>query len=198
MLMKVGCGLKLSVSGCMWHPTPTLTHYKWHPKRGHIATDEIGILPEVEGILVHDYWKPYYKYSCGHSLCNIHNIRELTGIFELTGQKWTQDMIELLLEIKERVDAQKLVSGALNPDEVTDFEKRYDLIVAAGYLANPPPEHVKKRGRKKQGKARNMLNRLSSHHHEVLAFMRDFRVPFDNNRALSSGSRYPQDLRKAA
>ncbi|NLZ54024.1 MAG: IS66 family transposase [Thermoanaerobacteraceae bacterium] len=163
--------------------TPTLTHYKWHPKRGHVATDEIGILPQIEGILVHDYWKPFYKYSCGHSLCNIHNIRELTGIFDLTGQTWTQEMIELLLEIKERVDEQKLLSAALNPNEIADFEKRYDLIVAQGYRANPPPESVKKRGRKKQGKARNMLNRLSSHRHEVLAFMRDFRVPFENNLA---------------
>ena len=163
--------------------TPTLTHYKWHPKRGSTATDEIGILPQVEGMLVHDYWKPYYKYSCGHSLCNAHNLRELTGIFELTGQKWTQEMMELLLEIKARVDAQKWVSEALSPHEIADFEQRYDLIVAAGYLANPPPVSVKKRGRKKQGKARNMLNRLRSHRHEVLAFMRDFRVPFDNNLA---------------
>ncbi len=105
-------------------------------------------------------------------------------------------MIELLLEIKERVDAEKLVSEALNPDEIAAFEQRYDSIVASGYLANPPPESAKKRGRKKQGKARNMLNRLSSHRHEVLAFMRDFRVPFDNNRALSSGLDNPQDLHK--
>lgn len=96
-------------------------------------------------------------------------------------------MIELLLEIKERVDAEKLVSEALNPIEVADFEKRYDSIVAVGYLANPPPEPVKKRGRQKQGKARNMLNRLSSHRHEVLAFMRDFRVPFENNLAETAG-----------
>ena len=81
------------------------------------------------------------------------------------------------------MDAQKWVSEALSPHEIADFEQRYDLIVAAGYLANPPPVSVKKRGRKKQGKARNMLNRLRSHRHEVLAFMRDFRVPFDNNLA---------------
>jgi transposase len=163
--------------------TEALTHYKWHPKRGNIATDEIGILPQIEGLLVHDYWKPYYKYSCGHGLCNAHNIRELTGIFELTGQKWAQEMIDLLLEIKKRVDAQKQVSETLDPDEIADFEKRYVAIVAQGYLDNPPPEHVKKRGRKKQGRARNMLNRLSLHHHEILVFMRDFRVPFENNQA---------------
>jgi hypothetical protein len=55
--------------------------------------------------------------------------------------------------------------------KIAPFEQRYDSIVAQGYLANPPPESVKNRGRKKQGKARNMLNRLSLHHHEVLAFM---------------------------
>lgn len=163
--------------------TKDLTHYKWHPKRGSIATDEIGILPQVGGVLVHDYWKPYYKYSCGHSLCNIHNIRELTGLFELTGQKWTQDMIDLLLEIKERVDEQKLVAETLDPGEIADFEKRYIALVAQGYRENPPPKSVKKRGPKKQGRARNMLNRLGSHYHEVLAFMNDFHVPFENNLA---------------
>lgn len=163
--------------------TDTLTYYKWHPKRGSKATDAIGILPNYEGIITHDYWKSYYNYSCAHSLCNVHNIRELTGIFELTGEKWAQDMIELLLEIKERVDELKQVPRALSSAEKDLFLKRYDDIVAAGYLANPPPEAVKKRGRPKQGKVRNMLNRLSLHRHEVLAFMEDYRVDFDNNLA---------------
>jgi len=163
--------------------TDTLTHYKWHPKRGSKATDAIGILPNYDGIIVHDYWKSYYKYSCDHSLCNVHNIRELTGIFELTEEQWAQDMIDLLLEIKERVDQLKQVPRLLSTAEKEAFKQRYDHIVAAGYLANPPPEPVKKRGRPKQGKVRNMLNRLSLHHHEVLAFMEDYRVDFDNNLA---------------
>ena len=76
------------------------------------------------------------------------------------------------------MDAQKRVSEALSLHEIADYEQRYDLIVATGYLANPPPASVKKRG-----KARNMLNRLSSHRYKVLAFMRDFRAPFDKNLA---------------
>jgi len=162
--------------------TSDLTHYMWHDKRGSIATDEIGILPEYEGIMIHDFWKPYYNYDCTHSLCNVHNIRELTGIHELTGQNWAQEMIELLLDIKERIDD-------LDPEDKLSvktkqaFTERYDEIIENGYLANPPPEQTKKRGRPKQGRARNMLNRLSEHRHEVLAFMEDSPAVFDNNQA---------------
>jgi transposase len=56
-------------------------------------------------------------------------------------------------------------------------------LVEAGLAANPPPERTGKRGRPKQGKGKNLVDRLSKYRREVLRFMHDFRVPFDNNQA---------------
>jgi len=167
--------------------TENVTHYAVHAKRGHTATQEIGILPEFGGVAVHDSWKPYYQYGFQHALCNAHHLRELTGILEQDKQEWPREMIELLLEIKKAVDEAK-VSGKsrLEPLQIEDFLQRYGRIIEKGLALNPPPdpgEKPGKRGKKKQSKAKNLLDRLNEHRGEVLAFMYDFRVPFDNNQA---------------
>jgi len=105
-------------------------------------------------------------------------------------------MIDLLLEIKERVE-QLEPAEDLSSEELAAYKKHYAEIIDAGYQGNPPPANTNKRGRPKQGRARNMLNRLNEHSHEVLAFMEGSPAIFDNNQALSRGIFNPQDLQKA-
>ncbi len=75
---------------------------------------------------------------------------------------------------------------SLSASALESFETRYDAVVQAGFDANPAPvspseAEVKKRGRPKQPPPVNLLIRLGDFKGEVLAFMSDFRVPFDNN-----------------
>jgi len=166
--------------------TANLTYYQVHPKRGSEATDHIGILPDFKGRAIHDFWKSYFKYDCDHGLCNAHHLRELIFVHEQYGQSWAKQMIDCLIDIKKSVDEARNISNHLPQDQIHTFEKRYQRILDLGYGENPLPEQPpgkKKRGRQKKSKPRNLLERLDEYRKEALAFMYDFRVPFDNNQA---------------
>lgn len=62
--------------------------------------------------------------------------------------------------------------------------RRSSPLLADGLAANPPPPDAgpPRRGRRTQSKAKNLLDRLQRAD-EVLAFMEDFAIPFDNNQA---------------
>ena len=165
--------------------TPTLTYYHVHPKRGRKALDAIGILPAFEGIALHDAYASYWQYDCQHALCNAHLLRDLTAIEEQTGQSWPREVKSLLIEIKDEVERRRQRGGQrLDWKLRGDYERRYADLLARGQQAHPPPQKVDRlRGRPKQTPARNLLDRLDAHRKSVLAFMYDFRVPFDNNLA---------------
>jgi len=169
--------------------TGDVTFYAIHPKRGQKAMDDIGVLPDFKGKAVHDSLASYFKYDCQHNLCNAHHKRELEWAIEQEQADWAQQTLDCLLDIKKTVELAKAAGlNRLDQQTLDRFEARYDHIIEQAYEqwvpANaPPPAPTGKRGRKKQSKAKNLLDRLKKNKDGVLGFMRAFNVPFDNNMA---------------
>jgi len=182
-----GAGLQWTHVTC----TKDLTHYARQPARGAGALEAIGLLPTYTGVSLPDGWTSYRHYTaCRHALCNAHHLRELTFIEEELHQEWAGRLKDLLREMRTAVD-QACTAGApsLPPGLGARFIARYEALLGEGVAQNPQPppsttaDGHPRCGRRKQSPVRNLLDRLWTYEHEVLLFLDDFAVPFDNNQA---------------
>src|SRR5689334_5967211 len=168
--------------------TARLTHYAIHAQRGAAATDAIGILPQFHGVSIHDGWAGYRAYTaCRHALCNVHHLRELTLLEEEYHQAWAGELKALLRQMHTAA-AQARAQGlrAVPPTQHARLRACYQDLLAVGLAANPPPAAPRRpgqRGRLAQSPARNLLERLAFGQEQVLAFLDDLAIPFDNNQA---------------
>ena len=131
-------------------------------KRGHEAMDRMGILPHFKGILVHDHWKAYFRYGCAHALCNSHHLRELEAAVE-DGQKWAQQMQDLLVDMKTAVAA---AGGAVSKSEAKRHRKDYRKLLRKAEKQCPLNREARA-----QSKSRNLLDRLRDFETETLRFL---------------------------
>jgi transposase len=164
--------------------TDRLTYYLVHPKRGTQALNDGHLLPHFKGRLVHDFWKPYLAYDCDHALCNEHLLRELKFLYEEQNQTWAAALSTLLLDMHHFVQNFP-PTAQLTESQRDPWIKRYQMIIAQGRATNPstaPLSGPRGRGRPKQTKAQNLLDRLERYSSYVLAFLHDLRVPFTNNQ----------------
>ena len=115
-------------------------------KRGWKGMEEIGFLPQFNGILVHDCWSSYWKCSgVEHAICCAHLLRELTGIEENNpGFTWPEKFKQLLLEMK-RVRDKAANSGKkeLSYYYIHKFSTMYDRIIETAYCETPEPVRAK-------------------------------------------------------
>lgn len=156
------------------------TWFEVHKNRGKDAMDQMGVLPYFKGYLCHDHWKAYFMYFCHHILCNAHHLRELTYIEEEENQKWAMIMKKFLLDLNKEVYKK---GGKIGNKRQAEVIKRYREILEKGEK-ECPINLIKsgKRGKTKQSKSRNLLDRFKEYEKEILSFMKNPLIPFTNNQ----------------
>jgi transposase len=164
--------------------TPLLTFFSIQAKRGTVAIEAIGIIPKFTGWLIHDFLSSYLNFGdCLHTFCKSHLLRELVFLFEEHRQQWAGQLHDLFLEMLQCVKERKARDAPLKQKELDRWQKRYWKILRAGRRANPATNghQQSRRGRPKQSKEQNLLDRLENYDLCILAFLEHFEVPFTNN-----------------
>ena len=78
-----------------------ISFFAHHLNRGKKAMDDIGLLERYNGTLVHDRFSSYFSYSCHHSLCNAHILRDLLYVEETFDAPWAKRIRTLLIRAKK-------------------------------------------------------------------------------------------------
>lgn len=173
--------------------TRLLTLLVVHPRRGAEALVDIGVLPGYTGTIVHDGYAPYELMTDAvHAQCAAHLVRHLHAIAETPEfAGWANDMISLLLEA--RTEAQAAFSAgyeAVDANTADDIDTRYRAILDTAFSLLPPGPKPRRRHEggwtAPQRAAWNLATRLHDDIDQVLRFIDDTSVHFDNNIAERS------------
>lgn len=170
--------------------TNRLTLLVVHPRRGVEAFDDIGVLGDYTGTVVHDGWAPYEVFDgATHAQCGAHLVRHLNAVGETPAfRPWCAEMIDVLLDAK-KVSAAAAAAGkaTVGHHPAAALRSRYHATLDAAFALLPPGPPPQRRHRGgwnvHQRAAWNLATRMRGQADQVLRLLDDTRVPFDNNTA---------------
>jgi len=168
--------------------TPLYTYQTVSQKRGYEGIVENNILQFFKGIVVHDCFLPYWRFEgIEHAICNAHISRELQSNIEVESEHtWSRKFLDLLKSmLSSKKSSIERGLDSLKHEQIEQYSEQYDenMRLANEECPEPPDPTTPKRGRKKKGVERSLIERLCKLKDAVMLFIRDFRVPFDNNQA---------------
>src|SRR5258708_13560042 len=120
-------------------------------------------------------------------MCGAPLVRDWAGVAAQEHQEWATEMQDFLLDLHDVCQEWRLLRLTCVPAvERDEWVGRYCESVASGYAVQPPPPASSAgscKGRRKQSKAKNLLDALLRRADQVLALLDDLRIPFTNNQA---------------
>lgn len=161
------------------YSTKQKTYLAIHDKRGHQAIDEIGILPMMEGTLIHDRFGPYFKYeNVKHGLCNAHLLRNIKAAQELSHKPWLEEIQKILTRSNKSKN-----KNTLKKNSAKFWLNKFENILREQRQCYQNIDANLKKETGNRSLDHRLFNALWKHRHKILLFLEDLDVPFDNNQA---------------
>jgi hypothetical protein len=166
-------GIRLNGKNSWMHvlSNEKISFFAHHLKRGKEAMNDIGLLEHYKGNLVHDRFSSYFSYSCQHSLCNAHILRDLIYVEEAFNATWAKQIKKLLIKAKN--DKEK------NPNLKSSYYSR--IFKQYINIIRPVIKAYDKKFKKTD--EQRLAFALEKHKRLFLKFIKQVDVPFDNNQA---------------
>lgn len=163
------------------------TYLTVNRKRGQVGIADNGVITSFTGTAVHDCWGSYWRFeNISRAVCCAHLLRELIAASENNPTHiWAKRLENLLITMKSAKEkAIEQNKTCLDASHISSLEREYDDIMAYANIECPPPDNTEpiKRGKRKKGKERSLIERLIKLKTSVCLFIHNFAVPFDNNQ----------------
>jgi transposase len=161
-----------------------------HPKRGLEALEDIGVLGDYAGTLVHDGLKSYDAFTgLTHAQCGAHIVRHLASVGRTDRySSWCKEMTALLIAAR---DAAEMAAAAgkkkVHSRTAAAIRIRYNEILRVAFSLLPPGPPPRRRHRGgwsiSEREAWNLASRLKNEADDVLRLLDQTAVPLSNNAA---------------
>ena len=149
----------------------SISFFAYHLNRGKQAMNAIGLLEKYKGTLVHDRFSSYFSYSCQHSLCNAHILRDLIYVEEAFNAPWAKSLRKLLIKAKN------------DKEQNPNLKASYYSKIFKKYVSLIRPVIKKYNKKFKKTDEERLAFGLEKHKYLFLKFIKQSHVPFDNNQA---------------
>lgn len=166
-------GIRLNGNNSWMHviSNKTTSFFGHHLKRGKQAMNDMGILENYKGILIHDRFSSYFSYNCSHGLCNAHILRDLVYVEENFDAIWAKKIRKLLVQAKNKKDSDPNLKASYYSKIFNQYTQLIRPVII-GY-----DKKFKKTDEQRLAFA------LEKHKYLFLKFIKQPEVPFDNNQA---------------
>lgn len=152
--------------------------YKYHHNKGDKPIENDSILTNYFGTIISDHDRGIFKYGTNNQDCVVHIGRYCKeGYDNVYETSWQIDLYYFLLrQERNRKILSKFGQNYFNKEDIIRIEKEYDEILKR---ANQENSNIKSTYWKE--KEITLYNRLIKYKKNVLWYIYDFSIPYDNN-----------------